>query len=375
MEQINQAIREYLLSKGWKFDVNGGIERYYKCRDPSQVQKGEFITYSKRKIPLMMEEIVEHQRRHFESRGFYRTNLDTILSPFPEDPLFVSAGIQFLSEYLHKGIKPNRLQYFFEQPAIRTQFRGKTGEGKVSSFVNISSARVDSNPELHLQDIDLWICFLSKLGLFVNDFVLELDTAGNEREGWYSHAKSILKFKYGGMEIGTSGYLQFDELSPISDLGFGLERLTWMVNKIPFPEVLGPNPISSSLDPLTLDSIRSMTLMALSGIRIEDKDRYRQFRLYAENLSKDLDLFPLVKHYFTFWRQFITAKRSLFDSIELIQRERNQNKNSRLFKKLSCSEKMPDSILARIYDNEDEFIKLLIKRGLFTSDQIRGNWQ
>ena len=68
----------------------------------------------------------------------------------------------------------------------------------------------------------------------MNDFVIVMRTSEKD---WGTGTFSAIElfFVYGGLELGDAAYLSIPQATrpaiPISDIGFGLERIAWAVNK------------------------------------------------------------------------------------------------------------------------------------------------
>ena len=366
IEGLKEEIRKYLLDNKWKRYTDSEKEIFYKKRHPLEIHQFDFLKYSKRNVPHTTIEVADRLKDFLLANGFNILKVDNIFGKYSDDPLFLTSGVQNFAGWFHGGVKPNKDRLYIEQPVIRTNLRKSVGEGKISSFVNLSTLKSSTNNFEHVEFIDLWMQNLSKLGLYVSDFNLELRVKNLKSEEceWDKSQGLHLKFKYGGMEIGSAGaiYLPINSIDgPISDIGFGLERVVWAINKTDnFSDLLGPKPLSFSNDYIFIDSLRSLTLLGMSGLLREDKDRFRQFRIYLQNIEKSpLDM-AVIHHYYSFWSRFLSQKRDREETTSFIFVELNRLRNQKLLEKLGF-EKITKEANKYITKDTDSFINYLVE--------------
>ncbi len=376
IEQTRSLIKEYFVSNHWSCEEDSSSReaRFYKKRRPSQ-EGYSFFSFSKRKRPILIKDAIQNIRDHFKLEGLERENTGTVLGTYKQDPLFISAAIQYFSGYFHNRNDLPRGTHYLEQPSIRTNANSMIGPGKTSSFVNLATANCDSNPEEHIKLIDSWLNLISKMGLFVSDFDFLLRPKRKANGFWSSVSGDVLKFNYGGLEVGTAGSLAMEGTGDrmITDIGFGLERLIWAMNKEPyFFDMLGPKPLSFEMTPEVIDSLRTATLMGLSGLSLNDSDRYRHFKLYLQRVPPaDFRASEVIEHYFNYWTNFIGAKRSLGETRDLVRSELNKQRNSEILSRLGF-EPHKDSADGFIERGTDEFLNYLLSTGKANLEQIRG---
>jgi len=364
IEETKEEIRKYLSSNQWKRYSDSKREVFYKKRHPSNVRQFDFLRYSKRNIPYAPIEVADRTKDFMIKSGFDEIKAETIFGKYPDDPLFFTSGVQNLTSWIHGEDNPYDYPIYIAQPVIRTNFRDNVGKGKVSSFVNLSTLKHLLESSEHIGFIDLWMQHLSGLGFFVSDFNLELKEKDRNNEGsiWDKSEGVHLKFKYGGMELGSAGaiYPTINSVSaPLSDIGFGLERLVWAINKTDdFSDVLGPKPSSFSNNYAFADSLRTLTLLGIGGLSREDKDRFRQFRIYLGGIEKDsLDMIA-IRYYYSFWSRFLKPKRSFEEMSYFVFTELNRLRNQRLIKKIGF-DKITRDINEYITEDSDSFINYL----------------
>lgn len=224
----------------------------------------------------------------------------------------VIAGVQMFDDIIHRGEGIRENKVFVAQPCVRTQFQPhvESQEGTSTSFVNVCTEKMGAEFEEHLQAVDHWCTILSKLGLFMNDFIVVMRTSVND---WGTGEFSALElfFCYGGLELGDAAYLLMPQPNrpaiPISDIGFGLERIAWAVNK--------SDSYFDTLTPWTacgrremFDLFRTITLLVLCGVQPSNKGAGLQLRRFAKVLSEryyDADTHSILTYYFNYWAQFI----------------------------------------------------------------------
>lgn len=374
MTEIKEQVYEYLTQRNWNSQQEGNKTFYYKDRNPAEVRELDFLKYSKRKKPFSIQQFVGETERFFGDRGFSQGVCNSVINP-ERDTIFIVAGVQYLSDFLRGRKEGDGVKYFIPQPVIRTKYRDFVGEGSVSSFVNLSTAQIPSSPEAHLSQINNWMDYVSKIGLNLRDFVLKFEeTEGENFTGFWANAKgNVLTFNYGGLEVGDAGYLQVEGRPFITDVGFGLERLLWAVNKEEhFSDLLGPRPFSFGNDYQLLDSVRTSTLISLSGLNKKEDDPLRQFQIYLNNIKdkRSIDLHGLVKHYYDFWARFLSPPKGFNETYSVVRAEFNRQRNLELLNKLGFK-KTPKTLTRLLPEDPDTLIQCLLDNSLIKLEQIR----
>jgi len=381
---INEAknqIKNYFHKNRWNSAPAPTNNVYfYKNRDPNEVKQGDFLGYSKKKKLVDLLDVSNHLGETFSSQGYIHTSTNEIIRPKNSTTFFITSGIQHYESEIFKGCIPNSDPKFFMQPVIRTNYRKGVGEGNVSSFINPSTIRFNSTPDKYLEDLDRWLDSLSKAGLYLGDFVFTLSPRNPDltsKNPWEKNRGFALYCSYGGLELGDAGYfaiLNHDD-KPFSDIGFGLERITWAINKNPsFREVVGIYPNAFSQDIKTIDSLRTIPLIASSGIE-SNSDADNQFKKYMFQLGNlDNEVQQQLGTYYDFWNNFISPKISKEKTLAYLSGRLNEIANGRLLKDIDSS-KIPKTLQKSIKKSRDLFIRDLIKFNPQFLEKIREYYQ
>ena len=373
-EEIESKIKKYLESNRWKVTQRDNMFCFYKARDPETVKRFSFLGFSKRRRYQSIRETASNLDNYFRDKKLLDKTSDDILRTGGET-FFLSSGIQNISSEIN-AMTPTNGTYFAIQPVIRSNYQSAIGEGRVSALVNVSTMRSGGTLDDHIRDIDLWCDWISKNGLYLGDFVLQLrEVLPTNKTAWKSLTGVNLKFKYGDFELGTASLLYPDTNQDflVSDIGFGLERINWGMNKTPsFFDIIGPLPASYRLAPQIMDTARTACLMALSGISEDHEDQFRVFRKYLQTLSlHEGDFQSLTAYYYSFWKIFIDPVRSESESSGYIQRHLNYERNLDLLRRLKIA-KVPKSLNSLLVSPPNIFVEEIIRRDICTMDCLRG---
>lgn len=395
--QFEKDIDAYLHSRYWisrNCDVCGN-QFYSKNKDTSCGSlycEGEynFLSKPKRKKPLFLDELFNSTKDFFKNNNYeivkgigpvneYVSNKDYNIRNL-EDPLFTTSGVSVLYDSIFNEKDKYQKEIFIAQPSIRTQFFDDIGkrDGFSTSFVNISTEEINPDIMRHIKHLDNWLTYFSSAGLFVNDMKL---SKRHDTPDWGKgqFQNIIVDINYGGLQLGDA-VLAYDipqnsrnNLS-ISDIGFGLERVCWALNKTKsYFDIIGPLPDSLIKSPTLIDTARTLTLMAGGGVdpsKIEQGYRFRQFSKRLVSEKENYDFENLTSYYYNFWNKFIDLNRTLDDSRKIIRKECNRNLNIGLCESLNIK---PNSLgdVANSFEHND-FVKFLIKSNRnVTMDKIR----
>lgn len=259
---------------------------------------------------LTPQDISKKMSEYFGAVGFCLTNAQNIANAKGKTDLII-AGVQIFDEIIHRGAEILTDQMFIAQPCIRMQFQPyvSTQAGTSTSFVNVCTEKMNGSFEEHLQTVDHWCTILSKLGLHMNDFFVIMRETTNDW-GTGSFPTLELFFVYGGLELGDASYFHIPQSNrapiPVSDIGFGLERIAWAINKTDaYFDTLIPWTVQGVNE--KIDACRTLALLLLCGVQPSNKGSGLQFRRFAKALSEDYyceDLFYLILYYFDYWSQF-----------------------------------------------------------------------
>lgn len=314
--------RDFLFSKGWESCIctNCGKTFYVKLsskisrtscgRNKYNDDEHEFKTLPKRKQLLRPFEIRNIISSHFTSVGYDERHHMNIVNNEGLTDLVV-AGVQVFDGFIHRGRSPILGKFFIGQPSIRTQFQPlvSTQEGTSTAFVNVCTEEMNSSIEGHMESIDQWCSALSKLGLRMDDFTIVQKISENNW-GTGPFAALELFFCYKGLELGDAAFMSVPTTNGpvvlISDIGFGLERIAWVINKTDsYFDLLSP--LTSDYPREMLDLCRSSALLLLDGVTASNKGAGLQLRRFVKILVEKYycdDILHLVAYYIQYWKSF-----------------------------------------------------------------------
>jgi hypothetical protein len=257
-----------------------------------------------------------------------------------ERTLFASAAGQIFDDFIY-GIAhtDDLLKFIMVQPVIRLQGLELVGEleGISSSFLHSAVVQWNASPKDHFLALDSWLDFFSSIGLYAGDLTFKISASINDWSGKDVTAES-LKINYRGLEIGIANYFVDIPISrgigTMSDVGIGAERLLWVVNKSrSYFDAIGPLTFLIKDNTILLDSIRTMVLMAGSGVVPYHKNQGSKFRLIANKISNPLYTFPLAElttYYYDQWSRYIKFDYPLQTVKDAIKKEVDRNANLNL---------------------------------------------
>ena len=333
------AVKKFLSEKGWCEHQCDGCGNIFFAKLSAKIDKSicgwhkcnkgnyPFRTLSKRKKMLKPSQISAKMGEYFRSAGFESVTPRNIADTHGQTDLVI-AGVQMFDDIVHRNQPLLNDKVFVAQPCVRMQFQSQveSQEGTSTSFVNICTEQMRASFDEHLQSVDHWCTALSKLGLHMNDFVVVMRTSKHD---WGTGAFSALElfFCYGGLELGDAAYLQIPQPDrpaiPISDIGFGLERIAWAINKTEsYFDMLMPLTTAGTRE--MFDACRTVALLTLCGVQAANKGPGLQFRRFAKVLGEKYygaDLFGVLPYYFDYWAQFIAPSIKREDAVMLARLE------------------------------------------------------
>jgi len=155
-----------------------------------------------------------------------------------------------------------------------------------------------------------------------------------------------------------------DQKVNIVDIGFGVERLVWGINKknyfLDFDNFYG-NDIDSNKITSAVDSIRTAVLIARDGIRPSNHDhgyRLRQLskRFVSRNEETKLNLKELVHASYMYWEKWGSSSNvNELDVFKIIKQENDRNYNSFLLSEIK--EHLGKNVDININQTFVEFLK------------------
>ncbi len=319
------------------------LEEYYTKRDLSHCGSYRcasgypFLAIPSPKTYIEFGMCAENFRTFFPTRG-YRLNLPIAIVRDDERTLFASTAGQVFDGLIY-GQSPQKdpQRCAMLQPVIRLQGIGLVAslDGISTSFVHAATECWNVTAEEHFGVLDQWLDFFSGLGLHVGGLCLKIKRADNDWAG-RTVTSEMLKINYGGLEVGVANFF-FDIPQPsntmatLSDIGVGLERLVWAINKSPaYFDSIGP--LSSVIihKRVALDAIRTATLMAGFSVVPDHKNQGSKLRamigLVVEEAQR-LNLYELVRHYHRQWASLADIPVSREQTYSVIWREINRGLN------------------------------------------------
>lgn len=285
-----------------------------------------------------------------------------------ERTLFASTAGQIYDRRIYGGIiESEPANCFVAQPVIRLQNINSvaTAEGFLTSFVHIATECWNPTLGHHFSTFDIWLDAISQVDLYMGAFCLKIASAINDWAGKKVQARS-LKINYLGLEIGIANYffgplLTGGNLGTLSDIGLGVERLIWAINKTTSClDEISPVRYGIITPKAVLDGIRTATLMVGSGVHPEHKNHGSKLRMVLRPIyqyTPAFDLYELVRFYYQQWSEFLQLPISENQTYKTLRRELDRNRNLYMNELLHTSE--PINI-----DHEQFLRSLVIKKRL-----------
>ncbi|MBU4351725.1 MAG: hypothetical protein KKA65_03820 [Nanoarchaeota archaeon] len=330
-EKFQKKLDEFLEDRLWKQrDFNG---RTFYLKKESNYPPFNFLDKPSKKNLLSFQEIIQEINSFFLDNNYgLKVENNICLDQKIKDTFIMGAGIQYFRECFWNDKNLIKGKYFIPQPVIRMRTLNRIDEGITSSFVNISTVDLETSFKKHLYHLDNWFNLLSKLGLYMGDFNLEVIPkeryAKNKKGNWSKTDGFSLSINYLNLNVGDAGFIKIptkkQELC-VSDIGFGLERLLWSLYKTPsYFDIIGPKSETKYLRFKLVDSIRSATLLVMSNLSKNNIDSYNQFKKFIKIGSQhygSFDTMKLIKHYHLFWSNFIKPQRSVFNCYSFLDQQ------------------------------------------------------
>ena len=345
-----ETMDDFLIGRNWlKLQCGTCQEIYYaksqqmseKCgwRKCASAGPHPFMSFPARKRTLSPWGIADHFNNFFRARGYVRVDAKNVADSRAAD--LIIAGVQILDEYIHGSLPPPKEPILIIQPSVRMKFCGKASatEGISTSFINICTEQVGLAFEEHLAAIDRWFSALSKLGIHMKHVVLRRrDTEKNWGTGSFGAVE--LFFLYGGLEIGDAAFglipLVSGDTAPVSDIGFGLERMAWALNRTDsYFDLISP--LSIEMEIQVLDAFRTLALLAFFGVDAAYKKAGLQFRRLCKIVGDSYRKFnahTLLSQSFDYWERFMTPSRTREEALRSIFLELDRPLAERVQEKL-----------------------------------------
>ncbi|MFH2003393.1 MAG: Type 1 glutamine amidotransferase-like domain-containing protein [Bacteroidota bacterium] len=367
---IERMRDEFFMRRGWQLKKCPiCFEDYYTKRDLPNcgsyqcVEAHTFMTTPVPKSYLEFDACLTRFREFFEKQGYLvRSPIAVIRNS--ERTLFASTAGQIYDEFIYGSIiQSEPCQRVVLQPVIRLQSIEIVSamEGVSTSFVHAATEGWNVDVGEHFNALDRWLDFFSYLGLHVGGLCLKIKQEDND---WMDRivTSEIIRINYGGLEIGVANFFinipqGNNTTATLSDIGVGIERLVWAVNKSPsYFDSIGPISCVIILQRPLLDAIRTATLMVASGLIPGHKDKGSKLRmmigLMADQIQR-VNLYELVRYYYDQWTSLIELPVSREQTYLIIWREANRILNIKTNRVIGVSEQFEQS--------QEEFLRRAVR--------------
>lgn len=335
-KEFEQIIVYYMSQKGWTLSIAvDGSERLAleKNYNPN------FNSKPKDKFLINDDVFYNRLKNGLDKLNIAYRNFNSIDNPYA-DTDFIIAGLQTINPVIYDNSEIQIDKWLSFQPVIRLTEKDKCGveDGYFTSFVNVCEISTNTDYADYIQDVENWIDILSGCSLHSSGLQLILKPSTTAYNG------VGLEFNYKGLELGQANLYSFNINSQnvmMSDFGFGYERILWAING-------GENffaPFVSKFDYLfgdlkEVDRIRTITLMAMSGIKGGSSGKSKHMR----NLVKetfDINIVPnideQIQRYYEFYLRFIYSSIELNDVNDIINNEIDLNRKKKMLKQAGIS--------------------------------------
>jgi hypothetical protein len=366
----------FLVGKGWRSNSCAacGNAFYLKsqsdcCQDLNCNNGYSFLSLPSRGYSLPPE-VFSRSVDFFSAKGVIPHPAKNLISG-GGGTLFVIAGVQILEETLFQDQTPPDGVVYVAQPCFRTQFLKSIDDKTIDScyaFVNLVTEEVNGNFDSFLTQVDNWLGFLSKSGFYAGNIAL-VPRVKISDWGTGEFSKLVISFNYGGLQLGTASYCpevptRGGNKVSISDIGFGLERITWAMNKTPdIHDSLETGIGGAGIDKVKYDLIRTLTLLSLSGVEPSNHDqgyrlRFLAKRYVAEKFGEDVPERYLTVAY-DYWKNFVDPVNGIDTTRFRINMELQSHFNAEILRELGLT---PSEKVSEL--TTSELGKVLLSRGI-----------
>jgi hypothetical protein len=314
------------------------------------------------RTPIGPHYLEEHFSRkkywHLPSKSVENTEKDTE---------FITAGVQTALQALRKGEVDARRPIYIAQPVVRTQFRDSISEGSSVAFTNISTILFEGSADDHEGLVGDWMGLFEKLGIDTT----KLSTRDKEYER--SWGDLVVKghkvfYSYNGTEIGDSAYLEAGQLGVhntfrLSDVGFGLERIKWLISGGSYFE-LSPDR-DTGLDVKTKGFCSTLGLLAINGIKPSNRGAGYRFRQFSKSVvtldnSRQELVETEIREWMRYWAEWSSVVVDENAALMAVKNENDRNTNRLI---LDMLKKEGLNTLVEINQPTVSFIEKLVSNG------------
>ena len=321
-----------------------------KC---SQQQKDSFLNLPRKRIPLSIESIGQIISSSLKEGGYIRNDSVSIARTYGNTDL-IGAGVQIFEPVLFGRDLPCFEKKYVFQPVVRMQnvTTGGLVNGSSSAFVNVCTEQLGATPVQHVEYVNTWLSVLSACGIHMN-FVTLSTRISSEDWGNGMFEQLELFFVYDGLELGDASYAEIPTKNNgyvrVSDIGFGLERLVWAVNKTTaFFESLRPLVVGRMWGDVVHDTLRTAALFTVCGVQSSTESPGSHLRRVCKILVENQVFFSeaesAIKWYIQFWKRFLPCSL-VHESIVAIREELDRQYCGRISRLPSTSRPKPTETL------------------------------
>lgn len=229
------------------------LEEYYAKRDLPHcgsyrcAGSYQFLNIPAPKAYLELGACASTLRSFFTGRG-HSPHQPIAIVRDDERTLFASTAGQIYDDLIYGQARQEETRRCVVlQPVIRLQGIGSVAslDGISTSFVHAATECWNVTAEEHFNVFDQWLDFFSSLGLHVGGLCLKIKRADNDWSGRMVTSE-MLKINYSGLEVGVANFFfnipqTSETVATLSDIGVGIERLVWAINKSPaYFDGIGP---------------------------------------------------------------------------------------------------------------------------------------
>jgi hypothetical protein len=229
-----------------------------------------------------------------------------VLRPHGSRTHFTTAGIQVLETVSSASAA---VRHIMTQPCIRMQFAPQVSEGTSSSFVLFNVVATKSSEAEFVLLVSQMLSLFHRCGLAldrmrfrVSKGATEWTTKNASREALI-FSRTALEVFYGSVQLGEAIYahdypINESERVRVSDVGFSIERLNWVMSPaapymVGFEETYASQALGNAdATCRIIDCIRSAVLIAGEGVRpsgrVEAGVRLREYMRLLWERAKDL---------------------------------------------------------------------------------------
>lgn len=214
------------------------------------------------------------------------------INPFPivnnDDTVFLTAGIQPILKEVRNNVLTDLKKIYISQPVIRTQFADSVSEGSSIAFINSTTSGFNITESEHNELVKDWLELFYIIGM--NPSSITTYSKDYERV-WGDLLVSGRKtfYYYNNLELGdTTFFTSITKdgynigIDSMSDVGFGLERIRWCINKNSYFDLYTdsmsiPSPIKAYLS--------AIALLCINGVKPSNKNSGYRFRSFSKKLA------------------------------------------------------------------------------------------